>query len=66
MTDLPSGTVTLVFTDIEGSTRLLADLGVHAYREALSEHREQIGDALTRERRRQRTDESHRHEGGDS
>jgi predicted ATPase/class 3 adenylate cyclase len=27
MTDLPSGTVTLLFTDIEGSTRLLQDLG---------------------------------------
>jgi predicted ATPase/class 3 adenylate cyclase len=27
MTDLPSGTVTLLFTDIEGSTRLLQQLG---------------------------------------
>jgi predicted ATPase/class 3 adenylate cyclase len=27
MTDLPSGTVTFLFTDIEGSTRLLQDLG---------------------------------------
>jgi hypothetical protein len=25
--DLPSGTVTLLFTDIEGSTRLLEELG---------------------------------------
>jgi hypothetical protein len=28
----PSGTVTLVFTDIEGSTRLLEEIGVDAYR----------------------------------
>jgi predicted ATPase/class 3 adenylate cyclase len=36
----PSGTVTLVFTDIEGSTRLLAELGEESYREALAQHRE--------------------------
>jgi class 3 adenylate cyclase len=35
----PSGTVTLVFTDIEGSTRLLHELGTSAYKEALAEHR---------------------------
>ena len=35
----PSGTVTLVFTDIEGSTRLLEELGTDRYREALAEHR---------------------------
>jgi hypothetical protein len=29
--DLPSGTVTLAFTDIAGSTRLLHELGVEAY-----------------------------------
>lgn len=39
MVEQPSGTVTLVFTDIEGSTRLLQELGPDAYREALSEHR---------------------------
>jgi class 3 adenylate cyclase len=27
MNDLPSGTVTFLFTDIEGSTRLLHELG---------------------------------------
>ena len=37
--DLPSGTVTFLFTDIEGSTRLLHDLGADAYAEALAEHR---------------------------
>jgi class 3 adenylate cyclase len=35
----PRGTVTLVFTDIQGSTRLLTELGVNAYRHALSQHR---------------------------
>src|SRR5689334_20044476 len=38
----PSGTVTLVFTDIEGSTRLLSELGQDAYRHALAEHREVV------------------------
>jgi class 3 adenylate cyclase len=36
MRRLPSGTVTFVFTDIEGSTRLLQALGV-GYIEALQE-----------------------------
>src|SRR5215471_730751 len=39
MVEQPSGTVTLVFTDIEGSTRLLTELGERDYREALAEHR---------------------------
>jgi predicted ATPase len=39
MVEQPSGTVTLVFTDIEGSTRLLHELGEQPYREALAEHR---------------------------
>jgi predicted ATPase/class 3 adenylate cyclase len=37
--ELPSGTVTFLFTDIEGSTRLLHALGPDAYAEALAEHR---------------------------
>src|SRR5256714_15663901 len=37
MADLPRGTVTLLFTDIEGSTRLLQRLG-ERYGEALAEH----------------------------
>jgi predicted ATPase len=45
MNELPSGTVTLLFTDIEGSTRLLHELGV-GYREALEEHRRAIRDAV--------------------
>jgi predicted ATPase/class 3 adenylate cyclase len=44
----PSGTVTLVFTDIEGSTRLLEQLGVEAYREALGEHRRIVRQACAR------------------
>jgi predicted ATPase/class 3 adenylate cyclase len=35
--DLPTGTVTFLFTDIEGSTRLLRELG-NAYADVLSEH----------------------------
>src|SRR6266571_4207278 len=38
MTSLPSGTVTLLFTDIEGSTRLLHALGGERYAAALAEH----------------------------
>ncbi len=37
--DLPSGTVTFLFTDIEGSTRLLHTLGPEDYSEALAVHR---------------------------
>ena len=41
----PAGTVTLVFTDIEGSTRLLEELGVEGYRSALAEHRRVVREA---------------------
>ena len=44
--DLPSGTVTFLFTDIEGSTRLLNSLGVERYAEALAEHRRILRDAF--------------------
>jgi predicted ATPase len=37
--DLPSGTVTFLFTDIEGSTSLLHELGADAYAAAVAEHR---------------------------
>jgi len=39
MTELPTGTVTFLFTDIEGSTQLLKRLGP-AYAGALAEHQE--------------------------
>ncbi len=42
----PSGTVTLVFTDIEGSTRLLRELGPDAYRGALGVHRRAVREAF--------------------
>ena len=48
-TDLPSGTVTFLFTDVEGSTKLLHELGADAYAEALAEHRRVIRDACTTE-----------------
>ena len=38
-TDLPTGTVTFLFTDVEGSTKLLHELGAEGYAEALAEHR---------------------------
>ncbi|HZN21344.1 MAG TPA: adenylate/guanylate cyclase domain-containing protein, partial [Gaiellaceae bacterium] len=43
--DLPRGTVTFLFTDVEGSTRLLHELGAEAYAEALAEHRRVIREA---------------------
>ena len=36
---LPGGTVTFLFTDVEGSTRLLHELGAEDYAAALAEHR---------------------------
>ena len=39
MAQLPTGTVTFVFSDIEGSTNLLKQLGDAAYAEALATHR---------------------------
>jgi predicted ATPase/class 3 adenylate cyclase len=40
--DLPSGTVTFLFTDVEGSTKLLHELGPEDYADALAEHRRVI------------------------
>ncbi|MFP5298346.1 MAG: adenylate/guanylate cyclase domain-containing protein, partial [Actinomycetota bacterium] len=45
-TDLPTGEVTLVFTDIEGSTRLLHELGPDAYAAELAEHRRIVREAF--------------------
>src|SRR5436190_323244 len=45
---LPSGTVTFLFTDVEGSTRLLDELGAEPYAEALAEHRRLIREACAR------------------
>ena len=46
--DLPAGTVTFLFTDIEGSTRLLHELGPEAYADALAEHRRLMREAFGR------------------
>ena len=46
--DLPSGTVTFLFTDVEGSTRLLDELGEAAYAGALSDHRRVVRAACHR------------------
>jgi predicted ATPase/class 3 adenylate cyclase len=45
---LPTGTVTFLFTDIEGSTRLLAELGAERYAELLAAHRGAVRSALER------------------
>ncbi|HEY7599297.1 MAG TPA: adenylate/guanylate cyclase domain-containing protein [Candidatus Limnocylindrales bacterium] len=46
MSALPSGTVTFVFSDIEGSTRLVQELG-EDYPPLLAEHRRLIGEAVS-------------------
>jgi class 3 adenylate cyclase len=47
--DLPRGTVTFLFTDVEGSTRLLHELGAKEYAAALAEHRRVIRKACVTE-----------------
>ena len=47
--ELPSGTVTFLFTDVEGSTRLLHELGAEEYADALADHRRVIREACTSE-----------------
>jgi predicted ATPase/class 3 adenylate cyclase len=46
---LPSGTVTFLFTDIEGSTRLLHELGADRYAAALDEHRRVVREACAQQ-----------------
>jgi class 3 adenylate cyclase/CheY-like chemotaxis protein len=43
---LPTGTVTLLFTDIEGSTRLVHALGEQAWEPVLEKHRRILRDAV--------------------
>jgi class 3 adenylate cyclase len=45
MAELPTGTVTFLFTDIEGSTKLLHELG-DGYADVLVEHRHILRDAF--------------------
>jgi hypothetical protein len=46
--ELPTGTVTFLFTDVEGSTKLLHELGARAYAQALAAHRQVIREACAR------------------
>ena len=46
MRDLPTGTVTFLFTDIEGSTRLLQELGRDGFLRELNEHAEIVRAAI--------------------
>jgi predicted ATPase/class 3 adenylate cyclase len=45
---LPTGTVTFLFTDVEGSTKLLHELGAEGYAAVLTEHRRVIREACSR------------------
>jgi len=47
--ELPRGTVTFLFTDIEGSTRLLHELGAERYAASLDAHRRVVREACTRQ-----------------
>lgn len=47
MRELPSGRVTLLFTDVEGSTRLLHELG-DGYADVLADHRRTLREAFAR------------------
>ena len=44
--ELPSGRVTFLFTDVEGSTRLLDEIGQDRYATALAEHRRILREAF--------------------
>jgi predicted ATPase/class 3 adenylate cyclase len=44
---LPSGTLTFLFTDIEGSTKLVQELGAQVYGEVLERHRDLLRAAWT-------------------
>ena len=44
--ELPTGTVTFLFTDVEGSTKLLHELGAENYARALAEHRRILREAI--------------------
>src|SRR5437868_1096768 len=44
---LPAGQVTLLFSDVEGSTRLLQELGADAYGDELARHRRIVRSAFS-------------------
>ena len=45
--ELPTGTVTFLFTDVEGSTKLLHELGAEDYSRAPAVHRRILREAVT-------------------
>jgi predicted ATPase/class 3 adenylate cyclase len=45
--DLPLGTITFLFTDVEGSTKLLHELGASGYAKALQDHRRVLREAFS-------------------
>jgi class 3 adenylate cyclase len=55
MADLPSGTLTFLVTDVEGSTNLLHELGTERYAEVLAEHRRLIRETRRRLRAQRST-----------
>ena len=59
MTELPTGTVTFLFTDLEGSTRLWEE-HPEAMQGALARHDEILRDAIERARRPHRQDDGRR------
>src|SRR5688572_18033129 len=46
--NLPTGTVTFLFSDIEGSTRLVQDLGPAAFTQVLEQHNAILREAFSR------------------
>jgi len=48
MAELPTGTVTFFFSDIEGSTRLVQDIGPDAFGQLLDEHASILRTAISR------------------
>ena len=46
MPELPTGTVTFLFADVEGSTELLTKVGKEAYGDLLAEHRRLVDAAV--------------------
>jgi predicted ATPase/class 3 adenylate cyclase len=46
--DLPTGTVTFLFSDVEGSTKLLHELGPRRYAKELDKHRRVLREAFER------------------
>jgi predicted ATPase len=47
--ELPTGTVTFLFTDVEGSTKLLHELGDEEYAQSLADHRRIVREACAAE-----------------